>query len=364
MVNSAKLVGQRSTGASVTNFPDSDDTHASNIIAETSARKPIVGFLLTTLLVLSILLMGVVTLTTIATWFAKSNWLADLCANLRIQQMIGLLGLTTFFVLLRRWRLVGLGILLLVVHLPAFWTLRLRPASNPAINPDLIVMTVNVWTPNRKHDLIADQILQSGADIVAVLELGSPLHARLGKELATAYPHRFTFPQDRGNFGIGLYSKYPLADRESFSLNVDSILSLGATVEIRGERYRVLATHPLPPMGASGFKDRNEHLTQLAAKIRAERSPDNVEALIVMGDLNLTPWSPLFGQFEADSQVYRAKRGYGLTPTWYAYANASFPFGLMLDHVLASEDLHCFSHQVGDAMGSDHRAVTVGLSRR
>ncbi len=83
--------------------------------------------------------------------------------------------------------------------------------------------------------------------------------------------------------------------------------------------------------------------------------------MIVLGDLNLTPWSPLFSDLEASTELTRARHGYGLTPTWYAKVG-TFAMGLVLDHCLISDELECVSHRVGADIGSDHRAVIVGLS--
>ena len=83
--------------------------------------------------------------------------------------------------------------------------------------------------------------------------------------------------------------------------------------------------------------------------------------MIVLGDLNLTPWSPLFSDLEASTELTRARHGYGLAPTWYAKVG-TFTMGLVLDHCLISDELECVSHRVGADIGSDHRAVIVGLS--
>ncbi len=72
--------------------------------------------------------------------------------------------------------------------------------------------------------------------------------------------------------------------------------------------------------------------------------------VILVGDLNLTPWSPHLATFEQASHLRRAVTGWNLTPTWYRFP--AFPFGLVLDHALISEHLICNRHQVGSDMGS------------
>ena len=87
--------------------------------------------------------------------------------------------------------------------------------------------------------------------------------------------------------------------------------------------------------------------------MRQEHPDDSV---IVMGDLNLTPWSPLFRDFLIAADLHDASRGHGLTPTWYRWP--FFPFGLVLDHGLASQDIVCTKRAVQGDVGSDHRPVT------
>lgn len=297
---------------------------------------------------------------------ARTAWLADLFANLRVQQVIALLVAVAITVAFRRWRWLVVQAILLAIHLPWFLSAWTGAASVlPSDSPDLVVMVANVLTKNRNHDAIANQIKAADADVVAILELGTPLHNRLEKELATTYPHRVTDPQDRGNFGIAVYSKFPLSDTKQFSLNIDSIRSIGTTVTKDSKAYRIIATHPLPPMGRRGYNNRNGHLQKLSKRIDDYRKINPDQPMIVVGDFNLTPWSPIFSDLESSTGLKRAGRGLGMTPTWYALTEngeAFFPMGLILDHVLISDDLKCLSQKIGESMGSDHRSVRVELS--
>ncbi len=318
---------------------------------------------------LGICVMGLVTL---LTWFAMNFWLADLLANLRVQQMIALVCLSVIAVALRRWRWGCIAVAMMVVHLPSFSSLL---ASGPAVERDsscdLTVMVANVLTSNPQHDAVIEQVRQSDADVVAILELGPPLHASLEQTIASIYPHRITLPSDVGNFGIGLYSRWPLEKSDQFSLNIRRIHSIAATIRKDGHAYRVVATHPLPPMGASGFRNRNDHLTQLGHRLADYRKRNPQEHVILMGDLNLTPWSPIFDEFLTGVDLDWVGQGMGiregLQPTWYAKnwrAKDWYPLGLVLDHVLISREMQVQSRRVGSFNGSDHRAVVVGVNAR
>ncbi|NND99410.1 MAG: hypothetical protein HKN47_18990 [Pirellulaceae bacterium] len=301
----------------------------------------------------------ILVLTAVFGLFARVNWLADLCANLRVQQVIALVITIVITVIVKRWRFLILELMLLFVHLT--W---IAPAwmgrSDGASESDLVVMVTNVLTTNQQHELTVRQIADARADVVAVLELNHALAELLQRELESVFPHRLVVPKDSSNFGIALYSRHPMSDAERFELNVPGIESIAATITKDGQQYRLFATHPLPPMGRNGFQRRNDHLQQLAARVADEQNSPGGLPTMVLGDLNVTPWSPHFDDLESVTGLSRAGRGYGLTPTWYAKSH--FAMGLILDHVLISGDLQCVSHHVATDVGSDHRAVIVGLA--
>lgn len=311
---------------------------------------------------LTLLALLLLTLTTVLGLLARYHWIADLCANLRTQHVIALTVLLLIVIFYQRWRWLALSVVLLLIHVP--WYLSAIVGATETAQPaELTVMVINVLSSNQDFHSIEEQIAEKSPDVFAVLELRSPLGRALEKAFAPTYPHRITLPQDSGNFGIGLYSRHPLSNIERFALNVASIETIAATVTKDEKEHRIVATHPLPPIGAGGFEDRNEHLRQLAVRIDEFRTQHPEIPMIVLGDLNLTPWSPLFSDFESSSGLKRAGRGYGLTPTWYASIEI-FAMGLVLDHCLISDDLRCVSHDVGADIGSDHRAVIVGLMSR
>lgn len=309
--------------------------------------------------------LTIIIATTIAGFFARHHWIADIFTNLRMQQLIGLLGIGAVLAIGRQWRWLVVTIVLLCIHMPWFAAplVRAIPTGNREVSKSaLVVMTANVLTSNRQHDAIVKQIESANADVFAILELGSPLQQRLEEELATSYPHRVTIPQDGGNFGIGLYSRHPLSDIESFSTNVQSIQSIAATVDSGSASYRIIATHPLPPVGNEGYQSRNEHMQILGDRVAKFRSAHKKMPVVVMGDLNLTPWSPLLTDFESRSGLSLAGGDNEIVPTWYA--KPLFPFGLVLDHVLISDDLQCVGREIGPDIGSDHRAVIVAITSK
>lgn len=294
---------------------------------------------------------------------APDWWVGDLCANLRIQWTFALGTALLILVTTRHWKWSVVCLCFAasntLVIANALDTFSNEVAQVSADAPTCVtVCTFNVLTTNRNYESIQKQLFDSNADIVVIPELSSGLKRYLTGAFAEEYQWSRVDSRDGGNFGIGLYSRLPIQSARIFTLN-SSIPSVEAFLQIDGQQYYVVATHTFPPMGRDGFRRRNRHLELLANRLRkiATESPDTT--LIVAGDLNLTPWSPLFSEFCKQAGLLRT--GAGIQPTWYRFP--AFPFGLVLDHVLASADMQCVRYSVGEAAGSDHRCVTAKFAR-
>lgn len=305
----------------------------------------------------------------IATLFARHWWIADLIANLRVQLILGLLGTLLLLLIMRHWRMA------MIVMALAIWQTNslqsafqspgntfsyLSSAADPISKPLIRVFLANVLKHNQNHDQVIAQIRTSGPDVIAILELGSDLEQALNQQLATSHPYVVSASQDNGNFGIGLWSRFPLSNERVFHLNTPILPSIEADVQLPSRAIHLVATHPLPPIGARNFNHRNKHLTLLAEQIQKQLRVDSAASVILLGDLNLTPWSPLFHDFLATTDLQNAAAGRGLQPTWYRW-NA-FPFGLILDHGLHSRNLRCLERKILPPNGSDHRALVLDFS--
>jgi len=305
-------------------------------------------------------LAGLTLAASIASLFAEYHWLADILANLRVQQLIGLAFLVPWSLLLRRWRWSIALAACVATHLPWFLVDHApQPtAGAPTRSASLTVTSANVLIGNPQLDDVEAAILAPQADVVAILELDPLLQTHLAARMQREYPHRHELPREEDGFGIGLYAKVPLEDLRVVPLD-DIYHAIAARVEVRGQRYRIIAVHTLPPIGSLASDLRNRHLQLIAemSRVFQEQEPDC--PLILMGDLNVTPWSPHFRTLERAAGVRRASQGAFLTPTWHALPG--FPFGLALDHVLVSDALRCSRLTVGPSMGSDHRTVTAEL---
>jgi endonuclease/exonuclease/phosphatase (EEP) superfamily protein YafD len=115
------------------------------------------------------------------------------------------------------------------------------------------------------------------------------------------------------NFGIGLLSKLPLAESEIVHIGSADVPSVLATVSTGDTNLRVLATHPLPPVGREYARRRSEQLDRLPDFVR---SPLPV---LLLGDLSVTPWNHHFRRLLARTGLQDSAQGYGVQPTWPNY---------------------------------------------
>lgn len=298
---------------------------------------------------------------TLLTLFAPHHWLLDLLANLRVQQVILGLFLLTMCALFQEWKWGAAAFVCLLLHVPGFgpFTTGGGAASNSG---HIKVAVSNVLSSNPNIDAILSDVLSGDPDLFVILELTSQQGNEVDQATRQDYPYAVVRPDDWGNFGIGLYSKVPFDSSEVFQLN-EKIDSIEVRITIDQHRYRIIGTHPLPPIRAAGFASRNEHLRQLTDRVLHKKNHRENLPTIVVGDLNVTPWSPCFTYIANPvSGLRRATTRFDVTPTWYVAP--IFPFGLVLDHALISSELVCTEKQIGVPTGSDHRSVKVTIAPR
>jgi len=301
---------------------------------------------------------------------ASSWWIADLIANLRIQVLIGLLPLMVLGLLARSGRITVAVLALCVWHL---WFL--KTAFIPVPDRDdrewtatghsdttapLTVCLANVLVRNVELDRICESLRRSDADVIAIVEMSESLQAKLTREFSDDYPWFVSRTMGDSAFGIGLLSRYQLKEAEIVSFSEDWLPSITADVVMPSHSVRIFVTHPTTPMSPASFTIRNRHLMSLVGSVNQLLVSQPDRPVLIVGDMNLTPWTSLYQELLRESGLSDASAGRGLTPTWYAAAG--FPFGLVLDHAWYSPALECRDRTILPDIGSDHRPVLLEFS--
>ena len=293
-------------------------------------------------------------LATLAGFASRFWWGFELATHFRVQYALALGGFTLILLALRQWRWSALfgafALLNLAFIISAFG--ENNPAT-PAVagnQPTLRALLANVNAENRDSERIQHLIVASDPDIIVLLEATPWLLDRL-RDLSKRYPHHAAEPHD-DQFGIVLFSRHPFIQsqiaRFGDALSPPAIVATITT----GERpFTLIGVHLWPPISADLAEGRNEQLRALAGRVNQNRLP-----VLVLGDLNLSPWSPWFARLLADSGLRDSRRGWGIQPSW---PTGWWPLWIPIDHVLFSAGIHIRHREIGPAIGSDHYPVIV-----
>jgi endonuclease/exonuclease/phosphatase (EEP) superfamily protein YafD len=112
-----------------------------------------------------------------------------------------------------------------------------------------------------------------------------------------------------------------------------------------------MATHPLPPAGRDYSRWRNNQLAQLPGWVHRATSP-----LLLLGDLNVSPWSSHFRRLLRESGLRDSSQGRGVLPTWPTFSPL---LRIPIDHCLYSQGIAIVDRRTGPHVGSDHFPVIV-----
>jgi endonuclease/exonuclease/phosphatase (EEP) superfamily protein YafD len=227
------------------------------------------------------------------------------------------------------------------------------PATAPATNGRTVrLMLANVHIHNPQHERFLQLVREESPDVVLVLEVGRAWGKSL-ESLAADYPFRLDRIRE-DSFGIALYSRLKLEDSEVREIGPAEVPSILARVDCgNGTRVQLLGTHPLPPISGEYASLRNEQLR--AAGHVANSLP---RPTVLLGDLNITSWSPWFGDIVEESSLRDSRQGFGVQPTW---PGSAAWYGIPIDHVLVSPEVVIQQRRVGPDIGSDHRPVIIDL---
>ncbi len=286
---------------------------------------------------------------TLMKFFAGIWWFADLWSHFTVQYAViltvGIFALIamgkkkTFGVIFPLW-IFNIGQLAFVCWIPAA-----PPIAEPAGEP-LRLVTFNVLTGNSNYAGVRKWLEDSDADVIGLLEISRTWKEEL-KPLSEKYPHIFFQPR-MDNFGIGIMSRIPIENVEVIHFPPAAI----PTLDIDFGDFRLLLTHPIPPMTGKRAEERDQQLAKVGEKVLSTEIPT-----LLAGDFKQTPWSPRFRKLLKETGLRNAASGQGLAPTWHIFPG--FMGGVVIDHVLHTPGITVLERDVGPYLGSDHRPVVV-----
>jgi endonuclease/exonuclease/phosphatase (EEP) superfamily protein YafD len=272
----------------------------------------------------------------------------------------------------RRRKLALLSLLVAIWNGQLIWPdvspFRERPEARGA--PTFKLVNFNLRFKNERLDVVADYLIASGADIVGLVEATPRAKAALAR-LNTVYPYSLDCIETAPKCQNMLFSKYPLKNTYAGPVDGRYPTIVFAAVELpggapitvgvvhvmtpfTGPREPLAAVDPGPAPTFAGAPDleQSHQAANLAAFL--QRQPAD---LILIGDFNSAPWSPLQRAFRVASGL--DNRGH-LLPTW---PSSVWPiFRIPLDLVFVRGRPRVIKLQLGPDVGSDHFPVEAEIA--
>jgi endonuclease/exonuclease/phosphatase (EEP) superfamily protein YafD len=289
---------------------------------------------------------------------AGSAWVADLAVHFRLQYAALALVVFVLFALTRRpaWAALALGIAVMngLIAAPLLVS---RPAAAAVVSPNddgvpVRLAFINVFYGNDGYRRVVDFVRAEKPDAVVFAEVDAAWQRELGA-LKKEYPFEYG-TRGSGGRGVLLLSRLPIAKPAVIAVSNDAEPALGVTLNVQGKALHLLGVHTNWPFGFRSRTSRDEQLAELAAAAQATPRP-----LVILGDLNVSPFSSHFQKLLTSGNLESAAAGFGWQPTWPEFMPAA---GIQIDHALVSPGVQVRDFRRGARVGSDHLPVIVDLA--
>jgi len=302
----------------------------------------------------ALLTLSLLAATLIATT-APFFWAGDLAVHFRVQYA-GLALVGFILLLIARapaWAALALAVAAVNAMSASPWLIT-RPVSLPPSEGEPLrvrVASINVLYANNNFGEVAEFIRRERPDAVTLVEM-NPEWRRGLAELARDYPHRYDTQGRRGR-GVTFLSRHPMKDVSVLPIGAAVEPAIRATLQVHGRELHVFSIHTAWPMWPGSAGRRNEQLSRLAGFASGVGGP-----LVVIGDLNVSPYSPHFEALLSAGKLRSAASGFGWQPTWPAFMP---PAGIQIDHALVNAGVTVERFRRGPPNGSDHTPILADL---
>jgi endonuclease/exonuclease/phosphatase (EEP) superfamily protein YafD len=280
------------------------------------------------------------------------SWVLDLFSHLQIHYIVALAVSALALLALRHWRSAVLALAAaLAACIPTFDYLPSETSASDA--PGLKAISFNVWFRQRDQSAAVDYLEASGADVVVLQEISESQAMSISPRLRS-YPHAYLRGADESDTVV--FSKWPILSATTEKLSPDGVSAIRSVLDWRGQHITLIAVHLHWPIGPVSSRRRNAELEGLSRMAQPLDEP-----LIILGDMNVTPWSSHFKALTETFGLDDCAAGHGLNPTWPSHV---LPIGIRIDHCLATTHWKTVRVWTGPHLGSDHRPMGVEMQLR
>ncbi|MEM9509705.1 MAG: endonuclease/exonuclease/phosphatase family protein [Cyanobacteria bacterium P01_E01_bin.35] len=288
-------------------------------------------------------------------YLGRLNLYFEFASGYKLQFLLmALCGLVYFLLTFKRfWIFINLCCVLLNLGVILPWYFNRPQIINLEQYQPLKVLSYNVLWSNKKYQKAIALVNQEQPNIAIFQEAVPHWHTEL-KALESNYPYHIRAER----LEIEVYSKLPLNQTEVRLYGTYRGLVI-SEIKIGARLIKFVATHAYPQLyfGHKGWQIRNQHLEVGIGEYVADLS----QPVIILGDLNVSMWSPFYHSMIKQSGLRNARQGLGILPTQSTVAPQFAILSAPIDHCLVSPEIQVKNFKLGQAIGSDHLPIVAEL---
>lgn len=215
-------------------------------------------------------------------------------------------------------------------------------------------MTLNVRSNNPRLEQVLDEVRRVQPDVLCLVEYDKACHAQLGPALEQLFSHHVVGAVAAR--GTAIYARQPFKAVERLGISTHDGPQFRVEFEHAGRTLALYCVHLEAPENTQHFLRQRREVMALLLTVDAEPLP-----AILCGDFNFTNDSAAADALGGLGFVdVNRVRGAGPQFTWQSMSRRTWWLPrLRLDHMFLSPALTCRTPEVGQAVGSDHRAVVA-----
>jgi len=281
----------------------------------------------------------------------------DLFSHFRAQYLILSALLTAYFLWRRQRKMLLCSIVCLTVNFIECWPyLSFDGREQPSTDVSNIFFA-NIDIRNRDYDSLLALVRAEKPRLAVFTEVDNKWAEELSA-LKDEYPYFLERPAAH-KYGMVLYSREPFANEKIYEFPgiVYSSVVFDVTLDSDKRPLRIFAVHTPAPLSSIGYRLRNNVLQEVAKIVSSRPNRDSTTAVLV-GDLNITPWSLFFKRLLIDSGLKDIRVGEGLLPTW---PTNFVPFIIPIDHCLTDASERLTRVRSTPPFGSDHLGIVCQI---
>jgi endonuclease/exonuclease/phosphatase (EEP) superfamily protein YafD len=297
---------------------------------------------------------------TLVSFMGRFSWVFELASHFRVQVLALLFACAACYAARKRFCFAALASVLGAMCLPALFDAYVghgQVEESAGSSFKTIIMHVNP-SHGKFDDAVA--LLRSERPTFVVMEDVSPdWEAIVKKEISAMPDARFVCRHGTGFLSMRPWDRVDNAGITSWGFP-------GLKITYSAPELTIFALHVPAPISASWRQERMSQFRKLALEVNEAKRPSGVAVepgpgpVLVMGDLNCSPWSPLCTDLIEETGLHNTRMGFGIRPTWPSIMP---PFMIPIDHVLVTkEHFRVLDVHVGPYLGSDHYPLVVTMT--